>query len=424
MIEKYILGEEQMVVEQTLRSLHTVNELVEYVSAVTNKAVILENGDFELIAYSAPNEYSFDSIQQKTILTKRCPLYVIEHLKKDGIVAKLKETNKPIRVQLLEDTHFYQRLAMSVQYRGKLFGYLWIYEAEKMFGEEQLSLISKVAEKIGEILYKQQSNVEDDRSSLLWKLVNDEFSSKAEVKQAMKQTRFQMPNEYAIVVISVKEARNVQILEKIESILTSYYFVSYLGKGTEIITLIPGNNEKELENNLHRMIEQLSYEFNPHTFSIGIGNSYSDVAYIRTSYLQALEVIETVTFLNLSNKHVFYYDDIGMYRHLKTMYKKNVSEQYRNKKIVTLMQKDFTSKSELVKTLFYFLKNDSKVKQTADDLFIHPNTLQYRLKQIGELISIDFTDMMEKTSLFSELYLIYNVRDYFEFYAELIRPKG
>ena len=121
---------------------------------------------------------------------------------------------------------------------------------------------------------------------------------------------------------------------------------------------------------------------------------------------------------------IYDYEEIGMYRHLKMMYKKNVTEQYRNKKIVTLMHKDLASKSELVKTLYCFLSNDSKIKQTADQLFIHTNTLQYRLKQIQQLVNIDFTDVMEKTSLFSELYLIHHVPDYREFYEKLIYPKG
>lgn len=413
-----------MVVEHKISDLNSVNELVEYVGAVTKKAVILENVDFELIAYSAPNEYSFDSIQQKTILTKRCPLYVIEHLKKDGIITKLKESTKPIRVQLLEDTHFYQRIATSVQFKGKLFGYLWIYEAEEMFDDQQLTLISNVANKLGEILYREQENIEDDLSSLLWKLVNDEFISKMELNKRMKEHNFPILKHYFVVVISIKEAKNVQLLQQIKQLFTSFHIITYLGKGTEIISLIQGDTEKMLENNFMKIMEQLSQRFDKRTYMVGKGNVYSKVEQIRTSYLEALEVIETVTFLNLMKKTIYDYEEIGMYRHLKMMYKKNVTEQYRNKKIVTLMHKDLASKSELVKTLYCFLSNDSKIKQTADQLFIHTNTLQYRLKQIQQLVNIDFTDVMEKTSLFSELYLIHHVPDYREFYEKLIYPKG
>lgn len=413
-----------MVLEHKMRNLNSVHELVEYVSAVTQKAVILENVDFELIAYSAPNEYSFDTIQQKTILTKRCPLYVIEQLKKEGIISKLQADSQPIRVKLLEDRHFYQRIAKSVQYRGKLFGYLWIYEAEEEFDEEKLSIISEVARKIGKILYHEQANEVDDVSSFLWKLVNGEFSSMAEIDHVMKRVNFHPPNYFTISVISIKEAKDVPILEKIQQIFTSFHFVSYLGKGTEIIGLIPGRTEQEVTMLLDNFIDEIfdTFWLEKEPYIIGVGNMYDNLIDIRKSYLQALEAIEIVTFLNLNDKSTYYYTELGMYRHLKTLYKTNVSEQYRNKKIVALMRKDFSSKSELVKTLYYFLKNDGKVKQTANDLFIHSNTLHYRLKQIEQLIDIDFNNMLEKTSLFSELYLLHHVPDYEAFYKEVIRP--
>src|SRR5699024_7002212 len=119
-----------MEMTENVLKLNDVDQLVEQLSTLLQKAIILENDDFELIAYSAPSEFSFDSIQQKTILTKRCPLFVIEHLKKEGIVEKLAKEDKPIRVHLLEDANFYQRVAISVKHRQQLTGYLWSYASE------------------------------------------------------------------------------------------------------------------------------------------------------------------------------------------------------------------------------------------------------------------------------------------------------
>ena len=59
---------------------NNVHQLVERLSDLLQKGVIVENRDFELIAYSSPNEFSFDPVQQKTILSNRCPLFIIELL--------------------------------------------------------------------------------------------------------------------------------------------------------------------------------------------------------------------------------------------------------------------------------------------------------------------------------------------------------
>src|SRR5699024_10342007 len=145
---------------------------------------------------------------------------------------------------------------------------------------------------------------------------------------------------------------------------------------------------------------------------IGVGNIYDQIEQVRKSYLEALEVIETMSFLNATKQQTYFYDALGLYRHVKTMYKKNVTEQYRNGQIIALMEKDLQTNSELVKTVWYFLRNDTKIGQTAEALFIHHNTLHYRLKQVEQITSIDFTNVMEKLELYLELFLIYHVADY------------
>src|SRR5699024_9912261 len=128
-----------------------------------------------------------------------------------------------------------------------------------------------------------------------------------------------------------------------------------------------------------------------------------------------LEVIETMVFLNL-DQVTCSFNDLGVYRYIKLMYKKNVSEQYRNRNIIRLMKKDAENNSELLKTLWYYIKNNCRVGKTADELFIHPNTLNYRVKQIVELTSIDFNDVHHRGELYTQLLILKHVPDYEEHY--------
>src|SRR5690606_34337108 len=110
------------------------------------------------------------------------------------------------------------------------------------------------------------------------------------------------------------------------------------------------------------------------------------------------------------------FDELGMYRYIKLMYKKNVSENYRNEKIVKIMKKDAENNSELLKTLWYYIKNNCRVGKTAEMLFIHPNTLNYRVKQIVELTNINFDNIHERAELYSQLIALNHIPDYYEFY--------
>src|SRR5699024_4383083 len=81
-----------------------------------------------------------------------------------------------------------------------------------------------------------------------------------------------------------------------------------------------------------------------------------------------------------------------------------------------LMQHDINNNSALLRTLWYYLKMDAKVARTAKALFIHPNTLHYRMNKIKEITMVDLTNMDEKMKLHSKLILIFSILDYYDFY--------
>src|SRR5690625_6494699 len=124
-------------------SIHNQHITVKNLIALPQNALINEDRNFELLTYSPPNQFSSYPIQQKTILTKRCPLFIIERLKKDGIVDRLKKENHPIRLQSMEDVKFYQRIVVSLKYNGTIYGYLWIYEADDSFDEHVFTYLDR-----------------------------------------------------------------------------------------------------------------------------------------------------------------------------------------------------------------------------------------------------------------------------------------
>jgi DNA-binding PucR family transcriptional regulator len=63
------------------------------------------------------------------------------------------------------------------------------------------------------------------------------------------------------------------------------------------------------------------------------------------------------------------------------------------------------STSELLGTLWAYLDNGRSLEGTARELFVHPNTVRYRLKRITELIGYDATGPREALILHAALIL-------------------
>lgn len=416
-------GENRMKLTENLLKITDVHQLVEQLSNILQKAIVLENKNFELITYSSPDEASFDPVQQKTILAKRCPLFIIERLKKEGIIDQLKESSHPIRIRPIKDINFYQRVAISLTYFGEVYGYLWINEKKELLKEEEFSIITNVAPHMAKILYDEAYIGEQNPQQVIWKLLNGEYVSEVEVSRAAKLASFQIPEHFNVMIGSIKDPTYLPILDKLKEVFIEERVAYYLGKGTEIVGIVGGSNNNRSDEKSLKIIEKIHQKLTDEerrTFIIGIGNVYHKYKQLRKSYLEALEVIETKFFLNVGKQTKFTINQLGVLRYIKLMYQKNVSEQYRNRTITILMKKDAENNSELLKTLWYFLKNDRKVGKTAEQLFIHPNTLNYRLKQIYELTKINLSDIHERTELYLHLLILNYVKDYEEFYKKFI----
>jgi DNA-binding PucR family transcriptional regulator len=139
---------------------------------------------------------------------------------------------------------------------------------------------------------------------------------------------------------------------------------------------------------------------------IGVGNEYQQLCSLHASYEEALEVIEIAEKLGTQENVPYEYNRLGILHYLDVIKEKNRKRNYLNQNIQILKAKDQESQTELLKTLEYYLMNNCKLKPTAEQMFIHPNTLNYRIKQITDLTNIDFSDFNQKCQLFLDLMLL------------------
>lgn len=417
---------------EQIYSLTKLQEVVEWLSSYFKRSIIIENAQFELVAYNTPNEFLFDPIQQKTILTKRCPLFVIERLKKEGIISRLENERLPIRMEAMEDIDFYQRIILSLVYKDQVIGYLWVYETEDSLTDEDLTILTSLATFISKLLHEKQNKEiasDSETQAVLWKIINNEYINEAQLKNEAKVVNLALPERFTVIIGSVTDPLYLYLLDKIKQIFIKTNLSKieyYLGKGTEIVGIVYG--EKQTKNNAFEkataLIEEVKLSLTDEeqeVFYIGVGNEYNHVNDMRTSYLEALEVVETSVFLNKQSVFAVNYRSLGIKRYLKEIYKKNIAENYYHPTLLKLIGKDLESKSELTKTLRVYLENDSRVGLTADELFIHTNTLNYRIKQMQELSELNLTNFNEKTNLYLELQLLNYLPEYVKRYEKKIK---
>ena len=135
----------------------------------------------------------------------------------------------------------------------------------------------------------------------------------------------------------------------------------------------------------------LGKEFSPKTVSVGIGRYYRDPMAIAMSYREASQsvILGRSIFGPSSLTH---FDSIGIYRIMLHGANHVELKDFMSYQLGMIEAYDSGHDTDLLTTLEIYLKEGCNAKATADKLFLHVNTVKYRLGRIQHLAGIDLQD--------------------------------
>lgn len=131
----------------------------------------------------------------------------------------------------------------------------------------------------------------------------------------------------------------------------------------------------------------------------GIGRVHQGIKGIREGFFQAEKAIKLRT-SSKKIKEIIYYDDLGIYRLLNQLVGEKELISFYEDTVGKLVDYDMKNDLNLIKTLEYYFYNNENLKVTSKELYIHVNTLKYRLGRIEALTGYSLRYSDEKTMLY------------------------
>ncbi len=119
----------------------------------------------------------------------------------------------------------------------------------------------------------------------------------------------------------------------------------------------------------------------------GIGRPARNVHEWAVSHREATQAMGTAR--RLDESRPLYFGDLSVHRLLFQLQGYDELEQFCNESIGPLLEYDAKHNSTLIKTLTVYFEHLGNLTQTAEALYIHRNTLQYRMERIGEIAGLD-----------------------------------
>lgn len=186
--------------------------------------------------------------------------------------------------------------------------------------------------------------------------------------------------------------------------------VIFADRSDQLILLIPqegsqpGPNKVRVGALVKKLRQSISKRLPGFSFSAAAGRFYRSVSDLHRAYQEAKVALEINRLLNKQEQLVFF-DELGALRLIYNQGEQELIEYY-EETLGPLERHDRHYNTSLVETLAAYLQASGDPGKAAEYLFIHVNTLRYRIKKIEELLSQD----LRKLDVLSNLFVAFQVK--------------
>lgn len=315
--------------------------------------------------------------------------YIYAMLNSDVAVESTSISPRPIihRFEFLSHRTLYS----TIKVNGEIVGFFSCIEIETTFTAGMMDVIESLTEMMA-VALSGNSTMSTSRhksldNDLFLGVLNGNINDPDLTKTAFSQVGLTKGDYFvAYIVTDVDSEQNSFLLPRIMELLVSNLENSFpIAEGSNIILVVNTKLGEEVRESLVRLINFYLGEFDA---VIGISLGFDNPEKLPLYYDQALAASRLGPKVN-NEKKVFDYEDVVGYDVLEKFGDKDRRRSICHPAVFQLLKHDQEKKTNLLPTLKVFVECMSDTALAAEKLYLHRNSLYYRLKQIVALTGID-----------------------------------
>lgn len=237
---------------------------------------------------------------------------------------------------------------------------------------------------------KQYYDEKYDRSNFIKNVILDNILP-GDIYLKSRELRFNNDATRVVLLIRILEHNDVSIYDVIQNLFpdkTKDFVININETDIALVKEVRANIEpKDLEKLARSIADSLGTEFYTHAL-VGIGTTVSGIKELARSFKEAQVALEVGKVFD-TEKTIVSYDNLGIARLIyqlpTTLCDMFLREVFKRGSIENLDQ-------ETLFTIQRFFENNLNVSETSRKLFVHRNTLVYRLEKIKKLTSLDLRE--------------------------------
>lgn len=328
----------------------------------------------------------------------------------EGQKRELRIVQRPVRMNRWNPTLEKEQACIIAPLiiEGNILGAITSIGVEKGFLEVDLDILERAITTLSiEFLRKKASyDLEQQyKSDFFRDLLFSQIQHEEILLEKGRMFGFDLKHQYTFVTIQFSPNKEgitfiAELVEHLEFVCSQFDRKVIIGAFQNgLYLLYPSSNKSKerIDKELETIYKSLKNKIDTEIY-IGVGRPAMNLNDIRDGYDQAYQAVILGRTLH-DNKHIIYYEELGFYRLLATFNNTTEVKKFYEESIGSLIHYDENHDLELITTLSTYFAHNESISKTAEALFIHINTMKYRLQRIKAITSLDIRNSEDKLIL-------------------------
>ncbi|CEP69467.1 Uncharacterized [Moorella glycerini] len=396
--EKYAAWNRQMI--DAIIQNEPLQKIFDIGAAVLENPIALFDASLALImtAGELPENYQ-GTIWEEVIRYGYSPVEELPFQERKRISEMIRTIKEPFFYKSAP-TDRYTRMIAGLNINGKHFGNFGLIDINRPFTMGQLSLVYHLKNVMELALSKNRelTDITEEPLYFIERLINGFGVEKKVVEYHLKKRKWGLEDGFYILNFSPHE----ESLD--EKLFRTYIYRIKKLIGKSIIftfenSIIAILRERDYSLDDPVLLRELDDLLSRIGIICGISLEFYNFMNLKYPYIQS-KIALTEGAKREPRKWRYYFQDYYTDHIMNSLDNSTSLKSLYHPQVQKLKEYDEKNNTEYVRCLYTYLQNGLNVSQTARKLFIHRNTLTYRLNRIIEILGIDFRREEELFPLF------------------------
>jgi len=374
-----------------------LHQLAVTLADLIGQSISIENERFEALA--SHNIAPVDEARRYTLTKGQTNPRLIETLENNDILGEIRRTLRPVHIPQMPEVGLeMERILAPIVVHGSIYGYLWIIADDRPLSQldamaiESGATVAALMRLHQELIATAEANL---KGGLLAQLIEGDAARLDALTDQALRYRVDLNQPFVMLMIERTDANVIETGDSSTGRLLLQRRINRLSAdgqavvgqfAGEIVVLASADALPTLIAAIHQHIAGIR---------IGVSGAQRSAATVAIAYTQCRDALHIARRLAMTDPTIPF-EQLG---YLHTLYQAGKDSLTQNAYAPALRRLGAEQQADLFHTLEVYLDAGGNGVQTADQLFIHRSTLNYRLQRISEVCAADLSNPVTRMNL-------------------------